>query len=87
VTHHYKLHGTTTLFAALDVSAGKVIGRCMRRHCHREYIRFLNAIEAGVPAGKVIHVILDNYGTHKHPKIMQWLGGLVSKKWRGICSA
>ena len=73
MTHDYKRHGTTTLFAALDVMEGKVIGRCMQRHRHQEFIRFLNAIEADVPAGKVIHVILDNYATHKHPNVMRWL--------------
>src|SRR5438477_11287035 len=68
MTHDYKRNGTTTLFAALDVLDGKVIGRCMQRHRHQEFIRFLNAIEAEIPAGKIIHVILDNYGPHKHPK-------------------
>jgi transposase len=72
-THDYKRHGTTTLFAALDVLEGKVIGRCMQRHRHQEFIRFLNAIEAQVPAGKIVHVILDNYAAHKHPKVSQWL--------------
>ena len=52
---------------------GKVIGRCMQRHRYQEFIRFLNAIETNVPAGKVIHVILDNYATHKHPNVMRWL--------------
>ena len=52
---------------------GKVIGRCMQRHRHQEFIRFLNAIEAEVPAGKMVHVILDNYATHKHPKVRDWL--------------
>ncbi|MFA6020999.1 MAG: IS630 family transposase [Rhodospirillales bacterium] len=73
MTHDYKRHGTTTLFAALDVLEGKVIGKCMQRHRHQEFIRFLNAIEAAIPAGKLIHVILDNYGTHKHPKVREWL--------------
>ena len=73
MTHDYKRHGTTTLFAALDVLEGKVIGRCMQRHRHQEFIRFLNAIEAQVPAGKIVHVILDNYAAHKHPKVRQWL--------------
>src|ERR1700690_73357 len=73
MTHDYKRHGTTTLFAALDVLEGKVIGRCMQRHRHQEFIRFLNTIEAEVPAGKVVHVILDNYATHKHPKVRAWL--------------
>ena len=57
MTHDYKRHGTTTLFAALDVLEGKIIGRCMQRHRHQEFIRFLNAIEAEVPAGTVIHAI------------------------------
>ena len=73
MTHDYKRHGTTTLFAALDVLEGKVIGRCMQRHRHQEFIRFLNGIEATVPVGKVVHVILDNYATHKHPKVKTWL--------------
>jgi transposase len=74
MTHDYKRHGTTTLFAALNVLDGTVIGRNMQRHRHQEFIRFLNAIEAEVPVGKVVHVILDNYATHKHPKVWQWLG-------------
>jgi transposase len=74
VTHDYKRNGTTTLFAALDVLDGKVIGRCMQRHRHQEFIRFLNAIEREVPAGKIVHVVLDNYGAHKHPKVRAWLG-------------
>src|ERR1700675_796820 len=73
MTHDYRRHGTTTLFAALDVLEGKVIGRCMQRHRHQEVIRFLNAIEAQVPATKIVHVILDNYAAHKHPKVRQWL--------------
>jgi len=73
MTHDYKRHGTTTLFAALDVLEGKVIGRCMQRHRHQEFIRFLNTIEAEVPAGKIVHVILDNYAAHKHPKVRAWL--------------
>jgi transposase len=73
MTHDYKRNGTTTLFAALDVLEGKVIGRCMQRHRHQEFIRFLNAIEAEVPAGKLVHVILDNYAAPKHPKVRAWL--------------
>jgi transposase len=73
MTHDYKRHGTTTLFAALNVLEGTVIGRCMQRHRHQEFIRFLNTVERTVPAGKIVHVILDNYGTHKHPKIIAWL--------------
>jgi transposase len=73
MTHDYKRHGTTTLFAALNVLDGTVIGRCMQRHRHQEFIRFLNAIEASVPAAKLIHAIADNYATHKHPKVRAWL--------------
>src|SRR5271170_5386145 len=73
MTHDYKRHGTTTLFAALDVLEGKVIGRCMQRHRHQEFIRFLNTVEAQVPTRKIVHVILDNYAAHKHPKVQQWL--------------
>ena len=73
MTHDYKRDGTTTLFAALNVLDGTVIGRNMQRHRHQEFIRFLNAIEAEVPAGKSVHVILDNYAAHKHPKVRQWL--------------
>jgi hypothetical protein len=61
MTHDYKRHGTTTLFAALNVLDGTVIGRRMQRHRHEEFIRFLNAIEQAVPAGKLIHAIADNY--------------------------
>jgi transposase len=73
MTHDYKRHGTTTLFAALNVLDGTVISQNMARHRHQEFIRFLNQIERDVPAGKVIHVILDNYCTHKHAKVQAWL--------------
>ncbi len=73
MTHDYKRNGTTTLFAALSVLDGTVIGRNMQRHRHQEFIRFLGTIERQVPAGKVIHVILDNYAAHKHPKVRAWL--------------
>jgi transposase len=73
MTHDYERHGTTTLFAALNILDGTVLGRCMQRHRHQEFIRFLNAVEAAVPAGKLVHAILDNYGTHKHPKVRAWL--------------
>jgi transposase len=72
-THDYIRHGTTTLFAALNVLDGTVMGRCMQRHRHQEFIRFLNAVEASVPAGKLVHAILDNYAAHKHPKVLAWL--------------
>jgi transposase len=74
MTHDYKRNGTTTLFAALNVLDGTVIGRNMQRHRHQEFIHFLNAIEAQVPGRKLVHVILDNYATHKHPKVIAWLG-------------
>ena len=73
MTHDYKRNGTTTLFAALNVLEGTVIGRCMQRHRHQEFIRFLNGIEAVVPVGCIVHVILDNYGAHKHAKVRAWL--------------
>lgn len=69
MTHDYKRHGTTTLFAALNVLDGTVIGRNMQPHRHQELIRFLNTIEAEDPVGKIIHVILDNYAAHKHPNV------------------
>ena len=73
MTHDYKRNGTTTLFAALNVLEGKVIGQCMARHRHQEFIRFLDAIDAKVPARKAVHVVLDNYATHKQPNVLKWL--------------
>lgn len=73
MTHDYKRNGTTTLFAALNVLTGEVIGRNMQRHRHQEFIKFLNQIERDVPPGRVIHVVLDNYCTHKHSKVQAWL--------------
>jgi hypothetical protein len=73
MTHDYKPHGTTTPFAALSVLDGTVIGRCMQRHRHLEFIRFLNAGERQVAADRPIHVALDNYATHKHPNVLAWL--------------
>ena len=73
MTHDYVRNGTTTLFAAMNILDGTVIGQNMQRHRHQEFIRFLNAIDAKVPAGKMVHVILDNYAAHKHPKVLQWL--------------
>ena len=75
MTHDYKRHGVTTLFAALNVLDGTVVGRCMPRHTHQEFIKFLAAIERAVPAGKIIHAIADNYAAHKHPKVREWLAG------------
>ena len=73
ITHDYKRHGVTTLFAALDVLEGKVIGQCMKRHRHQEFIRFLNVIDAKVAKKKTVHVIVDNYAAHKHPKVLKWI--------------
>jgi transposase len=73
ITHDYKRHGITTLFAALDVLEGKVIGQCMKRHRHQEFIRFLNVIDARVAKKKTVHVIVDNYAAHKHPKVLEWI--------------
>jgi transposase len=73
MTHDYKRHGTTTLFAALDVLEGKVIGQCMKRYRHQEFIRFLNVIDARTPARLAVHVIVDNYAAHKHPKVLECL--------------
>ena len=70
MTHDDKSNGTATLFAALDVLEGRVIGRCMRHHRHQDFIRFLNAVDAEVAARKSVHVILDNSAAHKHPQVM-----------------
>jgi len=72
-THDYQRHGTTTLFAALNVLKGTVIGECQPRHRHQEFLQFLNRIDECVEAGLEIHLILDNYGTHKHPAVKKWL--------------
>ena len=72
MTHDYKRHGTTTLFA-LNVLDGEVIGQCMSRHRHQEFIRFLNTINRQTPAAQDVHLIVDNYATHKHPKVRAWL--------------
>jgi transposase len=73
MTHDYKRHGTTTLFAALNILDGTVMGHNMKRHRHQEFIRFLNAIEAQVPKRKAMDAIVDNYATHKHPRVRVWL--------------
>jgi transposase/DNA-binding CsgD family transcriptional regulator len=72
-THDYKRNGTTTLFAALSMLDGKVIGDCMPRHRHQEFIRFLKKIDGETPAELDLHLIVDNYGTHKHPRVKSWL--------------
>ena len=73
MTHDYKRHGTTTLFAALNVLDGTVIGRNMARHRHQEFIRFLNALEREIPKDKAVHAIIDNYAAHKTPEVRRWL--------------
>jgi transposase len=73
MTHDYKRNGTTTLFAALDVLTGSVIGQCLPRHRHVEFLTFLRTIDRQVPKGLQIHLILDNYATHKHPNVHAWL--------------
>ena len=72
-THDYQRHGTTTLFAALNVLEGTVIGECQPRHRHQEFLRFLDRIDQSVNAKLEIHLVLDNYGTHKHPEVKKWL--------------
>jgi transposase len=73
MTHDYRRHGTTTLFAALNVLDGTVIGKNMARHRHQEFIRFLNALEREIPQDKAVHAILDNYAAHKTPEVRRWL--------------
>ena len=73
MTHDYKRHGTTTLFAALSLLDGRVIGDCMPRHRHQEFIRFLKQIDGTAPPALDLHLIVDNYGTHKHPRVQTWL--------------
>ena len=74
-THDYKRHGTTTLFAALDVAAGKIIGQCQSRHRYQEFLRFLKKVDAATTPALTVHLILDNYGTHKHPEVKKWFAG------------
>ena len=71
-THDYVRHGTTSLFAALDIATGKVIGSCHRRHRHQEFLRFLERIDEALPEPLEIHLVMDNYGTHKMPKVKRW---------------
>ena len=72
-THDYKRNGTTTLFAALDMLEGKVIGQCQPRHRHQEWLKFLRRLDREYPAELTLHVIMDNYGTHKTPEVKKWL--------------
>jgi transposase len=73
MTHDYKRNGTTTLFAALEVAQGKVVGQCYARHRHQEFLKFLQRLEAEFPGEVKLHVVMDNYGTHKHPRVQRWL--------------
>jgi transposase len=73
MTHDYKRNGTTTLFAALDVLTGNVIGQCLPRHRHNEFLRFLRKVDREVPKGLAVHLICDNYATHKHANVQAWL--------------
>jgi len=75
MTHDYKRNGTTTLFAALDVATGKVFGQCLPRHRHEEFLTFLRGLDRKVPKALELHLILDNYRTHKHPDVVEWLSG------------
>ena len=73
MTHDYKRHGTSTLFAALNTLTGEVIGQCKKRHRHREFLAFLKAVEKQTPNDLAIHLIVDNYATHKHEKVKAWI--------------
>jgi len=75
MTHDYKRHGTTTLFAALNTLDGTVIGTCMKQHTHNEWLKFLRLIDRATPPKKDLHLIVDNYATHKHPEVTAWLAG------------
>jgi transposase len=72
MTHDYKRNGTTSLFAAMNTATGEIIGECMKKHRHQEWLRFLNLIRRNAPADKEIHIICDNYATHKHEKVKAW---------------
>lgn len=72
-THDYKRHGTTTLFAALQLVEGRIIGECYPRHRHQEFLRFLRLLDAEFPKTTTLHLILDNYGTHGHERVRRWL--------------
>ncbi len=73
MTHDYKRNGTTTLFAALELAEGRLIGTCMKKHRHQEWLKFLRQIDRETPPDKDLHLIVDNYATHKHPKVKKWL--------------
>jgi transposase len=73
MTHDYKRNGTTTLFAAMEVLQGRVVGQCFERHRHQEFLRFLRHLDQEFPGAIPLHLVMDNYGTHKHPKVRSWL--------------
>ena len=73
VTHDYKRNGTSTLFAALDVATGSVTGECYQKHTHKEFLKFIKKVEGQADKGKDLHIIVDNYSTHKHEKVQNWL--------------
>jgi transposase len=73
MTHDYKRNGTTTLFAALEIAQGKVVGQCYARHRHQEFIKFLNRLNQEFPGEVTLHLVMDNYGTHSHPRVQAWL--------------
>jgi transposase len=73
MTHDYKRNGTTALFAALDIAQGKVVGQCYARHRHQEFLKFLNRLDQEFSGDIKLHLVMDNYGTHKHPKVQAWL--------------
>ena len=73
LTHDYKRNGTTTLFAALEILQGKVVGQCYARHRHQEFLKFLKRLDQAFPQDLKLHVVMDNYGTHKHPRVQHWL--------------
>ena len=72
VTHDYVRHGATTLFAALDIASGQIMAQCKRRHRHQEFLQFLNHIDKNVPEDLDVHLIVDNYSTHKHLRVKRW---------------
>jgi transposase len=73
MTHDYKRHGTTTLFAALEILQGRVVGQCYKRHRHQEFLKFLKRLDQEFPGEISLHLVMDNYGTHKHPRVQAWL--------------
>ena len=73
MTHDYKRNGTMTLFAAIELAQGKIIAECLPKHRHQEWIKFLKRIDAETPADLDLHLIVDNYATHKHPNVLKWL--------------